>query len=160
MLGLIGNASGDAVVVDSAAMLERLLSDGTIRRDVPLEVFSQTTKDPDEYKVICDVLSKECRDVRRHDTICRQVASRHRRLEKFAKEHDVVLFVSGRESSNGKELSEFCRKCNPRTYVVLSPSDIDRSWFRPDDSVGVSGATSTPKWLLEQVAGRIQNLAL
>lgn len=160
VLGLMGNASSDAIVVDSAGMLERLLQDGTIRKDTPLEVFSQTTKDPDEYRLICEILAKECADVRRHDTICRQVASRHKRLEKFAKGHDVVVFVSGKESSNGKELSEFCRKCNPRTYVVLSPSDIDQSWFRPDDSVGVSGATSTPGWLLEQVAGSIQNLAL
>ena len=160
VLGLMGNASSDAIVVDSAGMLERLLQEGTIRKDSPLEVFSQTTKDPDEYKLICEILSRECADVSRHDTICRQVASRHRRLEKFAKAHDAVVFVSGKESSNGKELSEFCKKCNPRTYVVLSPSDIDSSWFRPDDSVGVSGATSTPGWLLEQVAGSIQNLAL
>ena len=70
------------------------------------------------------------------------------------------MFVSGKESSNGKVLSAFCKKCNPRTFVALSPSDIDPSWFRPDDKVGVSGATSTPKWLLEQVACHIRNFAL
>ena len=160
VLGLLGNASGEAVVVESAQMLEDCLRDGRICREGPLEVFSQTTKDPDEYASICRILKAECRGVTVHHTICRQVASRHGRLETFAGMHDVIVFVSGRESSNGKVLSAFCRKCNPRTHVVTDPSEIDPAWFRPGDKVGVSGATSTPKWLLEQVSRHIQNLAL
>ncbi len=160
VLGLLGNASGQALVVESRQMLEEYLQGGRIIKDGPLEVFSQTTKDPDEYANICDILSKECRDVKVHHTICKQVASRHKRLEAFAGKHDIIVFVSGKQSSNGKVLSAFCKKCNPRTFVVLSPSDIDPAWFRPGDMVGVSGATSTPKWLLEQVAVQIQNLAL
>ena len=160
VLGLLGNTSVEAVVVESERMLQECLEDGRIRRDGPLEVFSQTTKDPDEYSRICSLLSEECHNVSVHHTICRQVASRHSRLETFARKHDVIVFVSGKESSNGKVLSEFCKKCNPRTYVALSPDDIDPAWFRSGDKVGVSGATSTPKWLLEQVSLHIQNLAL
>ena len=160
VLGLLGNTSADAIVIESEQMLLDCLKDGRIRKEGPLEVFSQTTKDPDEYGRICGILSAECGNVSVHHTICRQVASRHSRLETFARGHDVIVFVSGKESSNGKVLSAFCRKCNPRTFVALSPSDIDHSWFRPDDKVGVSGATSTPKWLLEQVACHIRNFAL
>lgn len=159
VLGLLGNASGQALVVESEQMLQECMRDGRIRKEGPLEVFSQTTKDPDEYGRICAVLSAECMRVKAHRTICRQVASRHRRLEAFAARHDVIVFVSGKQSSNGKVLSAFCKKCNPRTYVVLSPSDIDPEWFKSGDKVGVSGATSTPKWLLEQVSEYIQNLA-
>lgn len=160
VLGLLGNTSADAIVIESEQMLLDCLKDGRIRKEGPLEVFSQTTKDPDEYGRICGILSAECGNVSVHHTICRQVASRHSRLESFARGHDVIVFVSGKESSNGKVLSAFCKKCNPRTFVALSPSDIDPSWFRPDDKVGVSGATSTPKWLLEQVACHIRNFAL
>jgi len=160
VLGLLGNASGEALVVESERMLEDLLEEGRIRGEGPLEVFSQTTKDPDEYGRICRILCAQCKDVTVHHTICKQVASRHSRLEKFALRHDVIVFVSGRESSNGKVLSAFCRKCNPRTYVVSDPSEIDQAWFSPGDRVGVSGATSTPKWLLEQVSLHIRNFVL
>lgn len=160
VLGLLGNTSADAIVIESEQMLLDCLKDGRIRKEGPLEVFSQTTKDPDEYGRICGILSAECGNVSVHHTICRQVASRHSRLESFARGHDVIVFVSGKESSNGKVLSAFCKKCNPRTFVALSPSDIDPAWFRPGDKVGVSGATSTPKWLLEQVACHIRNFAL
>lgn len=160
VLGLLGNTSADAIVIESEQMLLDCLKDGRIRKEGPLEVFSQTTKDPDEYGRICGILSEECGNVSVHHTICRQVASRHSRLESFARGHDVIVFVSGKESSNGKVLSAFCKKCNPRTFVALSPSDIDPAWFRPGDKVGVSGATSTPKWLLEQVACHIRNFAL
>ena len=160
VLGLLGNASPDTVVVENMQMLEDFLGDGRIGKDAPLEVFSQTTKDPDEYARLCARLSDMCREVKVHHTICRQVASRRSGLEAFARSHDAVVFVSGRESSNGKVLSAFCRECNPRTHVVPGPSEIDPSWFSAGDSVGVSGATSTPKWLLEQVALHIQNLAL
>ena len=160
VLGLLGNASGQALVVENGQMLEEFLQEGRIVKEGPLEVFSQTTKDPDEYARICEVLSRECQDVKVHHTICKQVASRHRRLEAFAGKHDIIVFVSGKQSSNGKVLSAFCKKCNPRTHVVLDPSDIEPAWFRSGDTVGVSGATSTPKWLLEQVASHIQNLAL
>ena len=160
VLGLLGHAGGEALVVENQAMLQAMIEDGRIRRDVPLEVFSQTTKDPSGYSLICSHLREAVQgEVIVHRTICTQVASRHRKLEAFAKGHDVIVFVTGRESSNGKVLSELCAKCNPRTHTVGSGAEIDPAWFTPGDSVGVSGATSTPQWLLEEVASRIRNLA-
>jgi hypothetical protein len=93
-----------------------------------------------------------------HDTVCSQVATRHERLSKFALEHDVVIFVSGKASSNGKVLCDLCKSLNIRTYHIDSVGEIKREWFRADDKVGVCGATSTPKWLLEEVAEYILDL--
>ena len=93
-----------------------------------------------------------------HNTICSQVASRHEQLAAFASAHDVVVFVSGRESSNGKVLSDLCLSVNPHTYRVGSEDEVRREWFRDGNLVGVCGATSTPKWLLEAVAKKILQL--
>lgn len=156
VLGLVGQVQGDAIVVESLQMLERLIADGTIRTDVPLEIFSQTTKDPGEYSAICGRLRQRCAITPVvHETICRQVVSRHKVLAEFAAAHSVVVFVSGKESSNGRVLSGLCRSVNPRTYVISSPEEIDTAWFIGSDSVGVSGATSTPAWLLEKVVSAI-----
>jgi 4-hydroxy-3-methylbut-2-enyl diphosphate reductase len=83
------------------------------------------------------------------------VASRHQKLTKFALQHDIIIFVSGKASSNGKVLCDLCKSLNIRTYHITSASEIKRDWFRADDTVGVCGATSTPKWLLEEVANEI-----
>ncbi len=93
-----------------------------------------------------------------HDTICSQVATRHERLSKFALEHDLIIFVSGKASSNGKVLCDLCKSLNIRTYHIDSVDDIKREWFRADDKVGICGATSTPKWLLEDVAEHVLSL--
>ena len=93
-----------------------------------------------------------------NDTVCSQVASRHAKLSKFALEHDVIIFVSGKASSNGKVLCDLCKSMNIRTYHIDSTDEIKREWFRADDRVGVCGATSTPKWLLEDVAEHILDL--
>ena len=158
VLGLLGQVGGDAVVIENMDMLLSALEDGTIRIDVPLEIFSQTTKSPTEYSEICKVLSERAKaGLTVHNTICSQVASRHEELSSFALSHDVIIFVSGVSSSNGKVLCDLCRSRNPRTYHISSVEDIDPSWFLPDDSVGVCGATSTPRWLLEEVAKNLQN---
>ena len=86
------------------------------------------------------------------------MAGRHEKLSAFARQHQVIVFVSGRSSSNGKVLSDLCRSVNPRTFLAGSPSELDPSWFREGDSVGVCGATSTPKWLLEAVADAIRTI--
>lgn len=160
VLGLVGQVGGDAVVVESRAMLESAVADGTLRSDVPMEIFSQTTKSPDEYAEICsllrDIVGADLLTV--HDTICSQVASRHEKLAQFALNHDVVLFVSGKSSSNGKVLCDLCKSLNIRTYHIGSWQDIKADWFRENDKVGVCGATSTPKWLLEQVADYVTRL--
>ena len=124
----------------------------------PVEIFSQTTKSPTEYEEICKLLRSRGARLTVHNTICAQVASRHEKLSAFAAAHDVILFVSGKSSSNGKVLSDLCRGANPRTYLVGSAAELDPSWFREGESVGVCGATSTPKWLLEQVAEAVSAL--
>lgn len=157
VLGLAGQVNGDVVIVESLTMLEQAVSDGSLRLDVPLEIFSQTTKSPDEYSQICNWLRKHSQSgISVHMTICSQVAVRHSGLTAFALAHDVILFVSGRESSNGRVLCDLCKSVNIRTYHIGSPDDIKRAWFAEDDRVGVCGATSTPKWLLEQVAAKVR----
>ena len=161
VLGLVGQVDGGVTVVENLRQLEEKVASGEIRTDRDIELFSQTTMSPEGYGQVRDVLLVEMRAGARlsvHDTICRQVASRHRELAEFARAHDVVVFVSGRESSNGKVLCEHCRRANIRTYHIGSAAALRREWFGPDDRVGVCGATSTPKWLLEEVASAIKNL--
>ena len=162
VLGLVGQVGGDAIVIEDKAMLESALWAEAIHTDGPIEIFSQTTKSPSEYAEICDILRSRMKDqsqLKVHDTICLQVASRHAGLEDFARSHDVIIFVSGKASSNGAVLCNLCRQVNIRTYHIGSPADLHAEWFRADDKVGVCGATSTPKWLLEEVARSIENFA-
>ena len=156
VLGLLGQVSGDAVVIENMPMLLSALEDGSIRTDKPLEIFSQTTKSPVEYSEICKVL-ESCpgAGLQVHNTICSQVASRHEELADFALRHDVIVFVSGVSSSNGKVLFDLCKSRNQRTYHISDPSELEPEWFSDGDKVGVCGATSTPGWLLEEVAERI-----
>ena len=160
VLGLIGQTDGNAIVVENIPMLDELITEGAVRLDIPTEVFSQTTKSPAEYTMLCNRLKDACCEgvVNVHETICSQVATRHDRLSKFALEHDVILFVSGKASSNGKVLCDLCKSLNIRTYHIDSDTEIKREWFRADDKVGVCGATSTPKWLLEEVAQHVLDL--
>lgn len=172
VLGLVGQVGGNAIVIEDMQMMEERIADGTISLSVPTEVFSQTTKSPAEYASICSRLEEQMASARElsverfkgthllkvHNTICGQVASRHARLSKFALEHDIVIFVAGKASSNGKVLCNLCKSVNIRTYHIGGPADIRKEWFRDDDKVGVCGATSTPKWLLEEVADYIKGL--
>ena len=172
VLGLIGQTEGTAIVVENTLMLEEFIENGTIRLDIPTEVFSQTTKSPAEYSRLCARLEEEMArynelSIERfkgrgllviNETICQQVATRHERLSKFALDHDIIIFVSGKASSNGKVLCDLCKSLNIRTYHIDSVEEIKREWFRADDMVGVCGATSTPKWLLEDVAAHILDL--
>jgi 4-hydroxy-3-methylbut-2-enyl diphosphate reductase len=124
----------------------------TIDYTKPINIFSQTTKDPDEYEHVCAEIKKrmapgvECTV---HNTICRQVAGRHSKLTEFARSHNVIIFVSGKESSNGKVLFDLCKSTNPRSYHIQSLKQIDKEWFKNGDTVGICGATSTPKWQLD-----------
>ncbi len=156
VLGLLGQVGGDAVVIEDMPMLLSAIGDGSIRTGRPLEIFSQTTKSPVEYSGICECLkSRSGSGLKIHNTICSQVASRHEELSEFASDHDVIIFVSGTSSSNGKVLFELCKSKNPRSHHVCDASGLSADWFRDGDRVGVCGATSTPGWLLEQVAERI-----
>ena len=161
VLGLVGQVDGKAVVVENLPQLEAAFASGEIDISRHIDIFSQTTKSPVEYDELCAWLSSKMADrglLEVHNTICKQVASRHQELADFARKHDVIVFVAGRESSNGRVLCELCASVNPRTHMVGSVAEIEASWFRPEDSAGVCGATSTPKWLLEEVAAHIKNL--
>ena len=161
VLGLLGQVGGDAVVVEDLGMLLEALQEGEIRTDVPLEIFSQTTKSPAEYSGICDELSRRAQaGIKVHRTICSQVASRHEQLSEFAAAHDIIIFVSGVSSSNGKVLYDLCKSINPRTFHISDPDETDPSWFRPGDRVGICGATSTPRWLLEDAAGHVAGMGI
>jgi len=152
--GLVGQTEGNAVVVENISEL-----DG-IDFSKPVALFSQTTKDTEEYAALteaCRRRSKECSgEFEAHDTICRQVAGRHAALAGFAESHDVILFVSGRESSNGNVLYNLCRKHNSRTYWVEN-NQVPANLFKDGDSVGICGATSTPRWQLEELYLHLQN---
>lgn len=172
VLGLVGQTEGEAVVVENMMMLEEAIAEGHINLGEPVEIFSQTTKSPAEYAMLCSRLEEEMARynelsierfkgtdlLKIHDTICSQVATRHERLSRFALDHDIIIFVAGKASSNGKVLCDLCKSLNIRTYHIDSVAEIKREWFRADDRVGVCGATSTPKWLLEEVAADILSL--
>lgn len=161
VLGLVGQVDGKAIVVEDVPQLEAAIDSGEIDVARHIDVFSQTTKSPTGYEQLCNYLASTMAApglLEVHNTICSQVASRHKELMDFARRHDIIVFVAGKESSNGHVLCNLCAGENPRTHLVGSAAEIDPSWFRPEDSVGVCGATSTPKWLLEEVAGHIKNL--
>lgn len=172
VLGLVGQAEGNAIVIENLRMLEDAVAEGRIDLKKHIEIFSQTTKNPAEYSSICsrleELMAKENElPMQRfagrgllsvHETICSQVATRHARLSRFAIDHDILIFVSGKASSNGKVLCDRCKSLNIRTYHIETPEEIRREWFREDDKVGVCGAASTPKWLLEDIANSILRL--
>lgn len=172
VLGLLGQTEDKAIVVENVFMLEEAVENGDVKLDEPVEIFSQTTKSPAEYAGLCARLEEMMAaynelSIERfkgrglltvHDTICSQVAKRHERLSKFALEHDVVIFVSGKASSNGKVLCNLCKSLNIRTYHIDNVSEIKREWFRADDKVGICGATSTPKWLLVEASKHVLEL--
>ena len=158
--GLIGQVDGDAFIIEKNSDLD------LVDYSKPVYIFSQTTKDPGEYRKICELIKQRIESVggpadkfRAFNTICGQVSSRHPHLKDFAKKHSVIIFVSGKESSNGKILYELCCSVNPRSYSIEGKQEINKEWFQSGDSVGVCGATSTPKWLLEEVAEYLNNLS-
>lgn len=154
VVGLVGQTDGSAVVIESLEDAKRL----DFGHDIQL--FSQTTKSLEGFREIVEYIVGNMKDGARFsyfDTICRQVANRMPNIRKFAARHDVILFVCGKKSSNGKVLYNQCLTVNPRTYMVDDPSEIDFSWFDGVKSVGICGATSTPKWLMEDCKRRIEN---
>lgn len=147
VLGLVGQTHSKAIVMEKLEDV-RLLDFG---RDIYL--YSQTTKNLDEFRRIIDYIQSHISPdatFRSFDTICRQVANRMPNIVSFAARHDIIIFVSGRKSSNGKVLFNTCKSVNPNSYMIEGPGEIDSSWIEGVTSVGICGATSTPKWLMEQ----------
>ena len=147
VLGLVGQTNGCAIVIESFDEVKRL----DFSRDIYL--YSQTTKSLDEFHRIIDYIQSHIAPTatfRSFDTICRSVANRMPNISQFAARHDLILFVCGRKSSNGKVLYNECLRVNVNTHLVEGPDEIDAAWLKDVKSVGICGATSTPKWLMEQ----------
>lgn len=145
--GLVGQTEGQAIVVEDLSEL------GKIDYSRPICLYSQTTKSLNGFKSMVSEISKrkEGQNFKSYDTICRQVANRIPKIRQFARRHDVILFVCGSKSSNGKILFAECHQANPLSYQISSPEDINPLWFTDKQTIGICGATSTPRWLMEQV---------
>ncbi len=146
VLGLVGQTEGKAIVIESLEEAKQL----DFTKDIRL--YSQTTKSLEEFCQITDYIQRHIAPeatFKSFDTICRQVANRMPNIRKFAKQHDLIFFVSGKKSSNGKILFSECQKVNSNSYLVDDPSEIDFCLVEHADIIGICGATSTPKWLME-----------
>lgn len=161
VIGLTGQTLEKAIVVMEDADLEK------IDFSRPVTLFSQTTKSTKGFYELSQKIEERIKaakgeltalDFNANDSICRQVSNREPQLQKFAQENDVILFVSGKKSSNGKALYQVCLSENPRSYFVENETEVDPTWFHPQDRVGICGATSTPMWLMEQVKAHVESM--
>ena len=154
VLGLVGQTTGQAIVI------EKLEEAGTLDFSKSIRLYSQTTKSLDEFQKIVEYIKEHISpDVtfEYYDTICRQVANRIPNIKKFAASHDLVFFVSGKKSSNGKILFSECKKVNPNSHLIDSAEEIDNELLLGAESIGICGATSTPKWLMEELSEAIKS---
>jgi 4-hydroxy-3-methylbut-2-enyl diphosphate reductase len=161
VVGLLGQINNEGILVsgpDDFSLIDIMK---------PVYLFSQTTMSAKEYSKLADILSIKMaeagvaepdKNLFVNKTICGQVSNREPHLKAFAKKHDIIIFVSGRESSNGKMLYSVCKNVNPETHFVSSQEELDLSWFTGKKSVGICGATSTPKWLIENIRDIISNI--
>ena len=162
VIGLTGQTLDKAIIITNENDLEKI--DFTR----PVTLFSQTTKSTQGFYHIKSLIEEKIQAAGKdhltefdaNDSICRQVSNREPQLQKFAKEHNVIIFVSGKKSSNGKALYSVCKNQNERSYFVENETEVLPSWFTDKDSVGICGATSTPMWLMENVAEKISSLQL
>ena len=154
--GLQGQTNFECIVIENLTDTHQL----DYKR--PMEIFAQTTKDPETFRLIVEQIKEKAFDpnlVIAHNTTCKQVSGRAERLATFALQHNIIIFVGGRKSSNSKILFDICKNINPKSYFVTEPSEIQRSWFEGQvESIGIFGATSTPLWLMEKIAEEIENL--
>ena len=147
VLGLVGQTQGSAIVIESFDEVEKL----DYSHDIYL--YSQTTKSLDEFHRIIEYIQQHISDgatFKSFDTICRSVANRMPDISEFAKRHDLILFVCGHKSSNGKVLYNECLRVNTNSHQIEGPDEIDAAWLKGISTIGICGATSTPKWLMEQ----------
>lgn len=153
VLGLVGQTKEKAIVVEKLEEVKKL----NFNKDIRL--YSQTTKSLDEFREIVKYIQSHisaCASFEFYDTICRQVANRMPNIQLFAANHDLVFFVSGKKSSNGKILFGECKKVNPNSFLIDGPEEIDITLLNSVKSIGICGATSTPKWLMEEVSEHIR----
>jgi 4-hydroxy-3-methylbut-2-enyl diphosphate reductase len=164
VVGLVGQTNGEAVVIKSLEEIEKV---DLTRKTV---LFSQTTMDKATFHKIKNELEQRIKelvvesfeenaiDFHAKDTICGQVSGRDRKLRAFAEENEIVIFIAGRNSSNGKVLFQICKETNPRTYFIETEAELDTKWFAEVERVGITGATSTPQWLMERVKDVLEGM--
>lgn len=155
VLGLVGQTCGEAIVIEKLEEVKKLDFSKNIR------LYSQTTKSLDEFQKIVEYIQEHISpeaSFEFYDSICRQVANRMPHIQSFAASHDLIFFVSGKKSSNGKVLFNECCKVNPNSYLIDSPDEIDPKLLQGVQSIGICGATSTPKWLMEEVQACINKI--
>ena len=157
VIGLLGHSKGIGIVVGSLQDL------GKVDMERPIRLFSQTTMDDKAFEMISRSIKEQAQkkdnhDVQAENTICKYVLNRVPALRSFASEQEVIIFVSGWESSNGKKLYSECKTVNPDTYFISGPDELDVGWFEGINKIGISGSASTPEWLMEAVAEKIKEL--
>lgn len=147
--GLVGQTNNNAIIISSLDEIERI----DFNKDII--IFSQTTKNLDDFRNLVAAIEKRTKETgvrfEYHDTICRQVSNREKKIREFCRKKDLVLFVSGKKSSNGKVLFKVCEESNSNSYKISSIDEIDKKWFHNVETIGICGATSTPLWLMEEV---------
>jgi len=154
VVGLLGQTQNAGILISGPSDLDK------IDYTRPVSLFAQTTMSLADYNSIAGMIRQKIIEkgfpdpdklLRVNKTICGQVSNREPHLMEFAKKHDVLIFVSGKESSNGKMLYSVCKNVNPETHFISSPDEIRKEWFTGKSSAGICGATSTPKWLIEKI---------
>ena len=158
--GLLGQTKNEAIIVTTIQDLEKVDFSKSIY------IYSQTTKSPKAYKEISDLIAERVKlaageNVKYivHDTLCRQVSGREPQLKQFSKDNEIIVFVSGQKSSNGKMLYQSCKEENDNSYFISDIDEINTDWFKGINSVGICGATSTPRWLMENAQNNIENIS-
>jgi 4-hydroxy-3-methylbut-2-enyl diphosphate reductase len=159
VVGLAGQTEDNAIIIENPDDLDKIDMQRAIR------LFVQTTKSMEDYKKITEYISAKHKnsnpdssDFKYYNTTCGQVSQRIPKLKKFCREHDVIIFVSGKNSSNGKQLFAICEAENKKSYMISSEIEINQEWFTHADAVGISGATSTPAWLMKKIADQISGI--
>ena len=162
VMGLVGQTKGEAILVRNEEDLDK------VDYSRPIYFFSQTTKSTRGFEKMRSLIEERSKNARENeiqeeflnsnDTVCRQVSNREPQLKKFSDSHDVIVFVSGKKSSNGKVLFEVCKSVNPKTYFISDVDEIDPNWLEGVGSVGVCGATSTPMWLMKKVERHLKEM--
>lgn len=152
--GLVGQTNGEAIVLETPEDLRK------VDFDQRITLYSQTTKSVQHFAEMVQIIKERTSDnnFEWHDTICRQVANRIPNIREFARNHDLVLFVCGKKSSNGKVLYEECRSVNENTHMVSDIDELNPEWLNGKSNIGICGATSTPRWLMAEFQSRIQEI--
>lgn len=151
--GLNGQTKDQSIIIEDEEDLKQ------VDPNKPAFLFSQTTKSIDQFQQLAQNLQENAKQpLTVKDTICRQVANRVPRMKEFASQHDILIFVGGKKSSNARFLFDVCKQTNPDSYFISTLEELDENWFQNKQSAGICGATSTPQWLMEQVAEKIKAL--